>query len=371
MKHMILFTVLGICAVLLFPWTAEAAEKTSGNYQYEVLNKSKKTAAVTRIKKAGAAVKVPKKVNGYTVVQIGRMKGNTYDAFLYSGKNQCIFPKRFSGKVKQIKLPDSISKIGVQAFKGCKYLKEINLPNGLCYIGAEAMGKCRKLKNAVFPKSLKGIGTSGFYGCNALEKVVFKTNKAKIGAAAFYTGNIPAAPGKKSHLKKIVLPFTYKGQIMDGAFNGYTGSSFEWRNFTANNGAFFKRVTSLKKIIIPRKIKNAEIPRNCLNYSAKQLRIVVRAKVAGLYIGQQRWNINQVIVYGMDTVLKGDDGMGTGDRPMISAEYVKAPKGSTAWDMASNYLCPDLADADMENFEDDTMYTEENVKTKKVDVIQL
>lgn len=73
---------------------------------------------------------------------------------------------------------------------------------------------------------------------------------------------------------------------MDGAFWGYIGEAFTWGNYTAeNNGAFLSGVRTLKKINIHKKVKNVDIPRDCLPDSARQLEIVVPKHVNNVYIG--------------------------------------------------------------------------------------
>ena len=371
MKKILLFMTMLLCSLVVFSGNAKAAEKKSGKYRYEVLDKKKKTAAITHVSDAGATVKIPKKIKGYTVVQIGTMKDNSYGLLMYSGKVKRIFSDEDAKKVKQIKLPETIRAIGMQALKGCKNLKKIKYPKELRYIGAEAMSKCRNIKTIVLPKKLKGVGYSAFYGCEMLEKIIFKTDRAKIGETAFFTVS-PFSSTMKSHLKTIDMPSTYNGKIMDGAFNSYIGTTFIWSNFTADNGAFFNRVTSLKKIIIPNNVKKAEIPRRCMNACAEELEIDVKEKVKSVYIWQQRRNIKKITIRGKSTVLEGDYAMGKGDQHnIISAETVICKKNSIAWDMASQYVCPDFTNINGDNYEEDTIYKEDNINFKEVKLVAL
>ncbi len=359
MKKFFLFMSILLCSLVVLSGNVKAAEKKSGKYCYEVIDKKKRTAAITHVSNAGSTVKIPKKIKGYTVVQIGRMEGNTGS----------IFSEEDTVKVKDLKLPATLRKIGVKAFKGCGNLKTIDFPKGLRYIGARAMEKCCQIKKVVLPKELKSIGSYAFYHCEAMEKAVFKTNKANIGRYTFATW--PVSDGGTSHLKKIEMPVTYKGKLMDCAFAGYCAETFTWGNFTAENGAFLKNLTQLKKIIIHKKAKKVDIPRECLDACAKQLEIVVPKNVSSVYVGQQRYNIKQITLYGMDTVLEGDYSMGIGDKHnMISAETIKCKKKSMAWEMAKNYLCPDFTNADWELIYDN-MYSEKNIEFKKVNLVEL
>lgn len=317
-----------------------AAEKKSGKYRYEVLNKKKKTAAITHVNNAGATVKIPKRIDGYTVVYVGTVeKADT-----------TIFSEQDAKKIKQIKLPDTLRKIGNRAFVGCE-----------------------KLKKIVLPKNLNYIGKSTFSGCYNLEKVVFKTNKAKIGKNAFFTGSTLLSSDKRSHLQKVEFPATYKGKIADSAFSGFIGTTFNWVNFTAENGAFLRSVTTLKKIKVHPKVNKVDIPRNCLDGCAGQVEISVPKNVESVHIWQQRYNIKQITIYGMDTTLKGDYFMGKyHDEIMISVETVKCKKKSAAWKMVSQYICPDFTNVDWENFhEESTDYNEDNIEFKQVELVKL
>lgn len=270
--------------------------------------------------------KIPKKIKGYTVVQIGRMEGKTGS----------IFSEEDTEQLKQIKLPNTLQKIGAKSLKGCVSLIKMDFPQGLHYIGAHAMEKCYKIKKVILPKDLKNIGNYAFYRCKAIEKAVLKTNKAKIGTNAFATRGFGSSLEKEeSHLKEIEMPVTYKGRIIDDAFCGYIGETFTWGNLTAANGAFFRGVHTLKKIKIHKNAKEVDIPRNCLNDCAKQLEIVVPKYVKKVCIGQQHFNIKQITIQGLDTTLEGDYAMGIGNpHIMISVETVKCKKKSVAWDMA-------------------------------------
>ncbi len=76
MKRFFIFMTILLCSLVVLSGNVKAAEKKRGKYRYEVLDKKKKTAAITHVRNAGAIVKIPKKIKGYTVVQIGRMKGS-------------------------------------------------------------------------------------------------------------------------------------------------------------------------------------------------------------------------------------------------------------------------------------------------------
>ena len=63
--------------------------------------------------------------------------------------------------------------IGGRAFYGCGLLKEILLPDNLTRIGDEAFGDCISLEKLVIPQSVQYIGEGAFGGCVKLKEVIF------------------------------------------------------------------------------------------------------------------------------------------------------------------------------------------------------
>ena len=104
---------------------------------------------------------------------------------------------------ESITLPDTITKIGKDAFRGtkgmttvtlgaalveigenafasCSALESINIPEGVTTIGNMAFSECRALRSVTFPSTLENIGTRIFFNCTSLESA---TLPAKITTA--------------------------------------------------------------------------------------------------------------------------------------------------------------------------------------------
>ena len=86
----------------------------------------------------------------------------------------------------KIKLPNSVTHIGVGAFRECGYIKSIKLPTSLVAICDSAFENCWSLKSIACPASLKVIGDYAFGECFSLEKVRLNKGLVAIGPYAFF-----------------------------------------------------------------------------------------------------------------------------------------------------------------------------------------
>lgn len=69
----------------------------------------------------------------------------------------------------ELKLPSTLKYIGNWAFEGCQFSSELRLPSGLQYIGAAAFSGCKKLYGKlILPESLIGLSAYAFSGCSRL-----------------------------------------------------------------------------------------------------------------------------------------------------------------------------------------------------------
>ena len=73
--------------------------------------------------------------------------------------------------IKQITVPDGVTKLGENAFKGCRELENIELPQTVQTIGDSAFEDCYKLQHIELPDNLKKIGESAFRNCINLKDI--------------------------------------------------------------------------------------------------------------------------------------------------------------------------------------------------------
>ena len=84
-----------------------------------------------------------------------------------------------------IKFDRDVTKIGSDAFEGCRSLTSVDIPNSVTKIGLEAFRNCIGLKRVNIPNSVTGIGWGAFWGCSSLTSVNIPNGVTEIGKRAF------------------------------------------------------------------------------------------------------------------------------------------------------------------------------------------
>ena len=78
-------------------------------------------------------------------------------------------------------IPDSVKKIGGDAFWGCSGLKNIEIPSSVTEIGEYAFYECSGLTSIVIPSSVKEIGGYAFAFCGSLTHVEIHPKVKRMG----------------------------------------------------------------------------------------------------------------------------------------------------------------------------------------------
>ena len=84
-----------------------------------------------------------------------------------------------------ITIPDSATSIGNYAFLGCTGLTSVTTGNGVTSIGDGAFYGCTGLTSVTIPDSVTSIGNSAFEGCTGLTSVTIGNSVTSIGRSAF------------------------------------------------------------------------------------------------------------------------------------------------------------------------------------------
>ena len=111
-SNKILLLVITIMSIFMV-MTISSSALTSGDYEYEIISKTKKTAVITAYTGSATKVTIPAKINGYKIEKIG---GNAFQ------QNEII---------KSVTIPDGVKIIENYAFAYCTNLANITLPDSI------------------------------------------------------------------------------------------------------------------------------------------------------------------------------------------------------------------------------------------------
>ena len=118
--------------------------------------------------------------------------------------------------IRQLTVPQTVTKIGDSAFAGCTQLTAITLPDGLRELGRGAFSGCTALTGVALPDSLTALGYGAFANCTALTAVEFP---AGIAPASWRSGS--GMLKNCTSLRSVKLPGTVPS-LDDDFFAGCT-----------------------------------------------------------------------------------------------------------------------------------------------------
>ena len=88
-------------------------------------------------------------------------------------------------KLTDITIPDSVTSIGIGAFSNCTSLESMTIPDGVARIETETFHNCKRLKSISIGDSVASIGRVAFWGCENLESIALPDSITSIGERAF------------------------------------------------------------------------------------------------------------------------------------------------------------------------------------------
>lgn len=130
------------------------------------------------------------------------------NGILYDKKKKVLIqcPRAKSG---EIKIPESVTNIGEEAFEYCQNVTSIIIPESVTNIGRVAFESCENLTSVIIPQGVTQIEESTFSGCSSLSNVTIPKGVTSISNSAFYSC---------TSLKNITIPETVTS-IDQGAFD--------------------------------------------------------------------------------------------------------------------------------------------------------
>jgi len=99
----------------------------------------------------------------------------------------------FSGKsMREIIIPDTVTKISDNAFWGCGNLRNIYWSDNITEFGTEAFYACRKLLIDNLPKKLEILGSECFMENESITKITIPASLTEIGEGSFGSSVVTA-----------------------------------------------------------------------------------------------------------------------------------------------------------------------------------
>lgn len=92
-----------------------------------------------------------------------------------------------SNGMHTISIPDSVTKIGDNAFSLCKNLKSVSFPENIKKIPYGVCQDCKNLESVTFSEGVEVIGQYAFQNCDNLTEITFPYTLKKIDDYAFYS----------------------------------------------------------------------------------------------------------------------------------------------------------------------------------------
>jgi hypothetical protein len=263
---------------------------------YKITSDSEKTVAVTSEQMNGSyncELKISTGItcNGvtYKVTAIGNR------AFYHSNLTKLTIPntikkigaEAFLGSTlpTNIVIPNGVTSIGEFAFNQCKTIKTVNIPTGLNVITSNAFSYCIGLTKINLPDGLDSISDAAFMGCTNLSNVSFPNNINHIGFFAF---------ARCLRIKSVILPNGMKVFNMSSFYGCTSLSRIDIPNNINYVWTKIEGCSNLKEIHCKRLYPPGCLPNNFDNITSCKLYVPFSSKI--IYQSAPDWKNFSTII---------------------------------------------------------------------------
>ena len=214
---LMIFAFLGTCCIL--PSACMYGGIIFPRYEWE---RNETGVTITTVYNWRRHVVIPDTLGGYPVTQIGPTEVDRFTIVFARSQRMAISdfaplaPRipinyRAAGaqNIESIRLPETVTHIGVGAFRDLGNLESIYLHEGIVSIGEQAFARCISLEMVSIPSTVTFIGESAFDQCVNLREVVLPLNLTEVSNNLF-TRNFS--------LERVVIPYGVTS-IGRGAFS--------------------------------------------------------------------------------------------------------------------------------------------------------
>lgn len=155
--------------------------------EYEFINNGEYGSGIqiNAINTAAADIRFPETIDGEPVVYI------SHDLEYSEKVKTLIFPDtvadcgKMAPSVEFVKLSESITSIGYEAFAHCDNLTSITIPDSVTSIGTTAFWGCSSLTDIHLPDGVTSIRDGAFIGCSSLTSLTIPDSVEYFGSGVF------------------------------------------------------------------------------------------------------------------------------------------------------------------------------------------
>jgi hypothetical protein len=137
------------------------------------------------------------------------LKFNEYNGGLYLGNENnpyVALVKVINDEIQSFEINENTKIIINDTFKNCYNLKNITIPSNIVQIGERAFFNCKSLESIIIPESVKLINESAFALCSSLTNLTLSDSFVDICDSAF---------SSCTSLKEVII---HEGYVGDNAF---------------------------------------------------------------------------------------------------------------------------------------------------------